>query len=407
MRYEDWDVLLFPQGSGVPFREFKVECHLGHHRDTPNSDGFSRLPVVTCFVPSLAPGTPFQISLHSWNTPISQLTNHSEDLIFQTRLFVDGDLVASASLKENICWPHVITKGDLKQPLKFPTSQQEFLPEDGWSVADDSCRIKLIIGEGLSRGSPENPPVEGFKNLVVFSFRYAPQDILERYGIAWPNPAMWSQPQLGDRPNPYNDEAGQSKPFFSDLEFELQDYTSVPQFVTFPPPSGYPKVPMKVGIPQNIPPPRILTPEGRSRQGNSGQFSTRPIPPMLFSNSPFGLAHQGQRKVSQQMYAPSNGSVPMSPVQPHMQSPAIYGSAEFGRRTSAGSSVRSFSTASTQKSPQETSRLGAAERAAKRARPGTPGSTETLEDKNHRYRELSPQFRLSPWEFVDASESLV
>lgn len=28
MRYEDWDVLLFPQGNKVPMREFKVGCHV-------------------------------------------------------------------------------------------------------------------------------------------------------------------------------------------------------------------------------------------------------------------------------------------------------------------------------------------------------------------------------------------
>ena len=28
MRYEDWDVLLFPQGSKVPMKEFKTSCHV-------------------------------------------------------------------------------------------------------------------------------------------------------------------------------------------------------------------------------------------------------------------------------------------------------------------------------------------------------------------------------------------
>ncbi|KAJ4269779.1 hypothetical protein NW762_001447 [Fusarium torreyae] len=406
MRYEDWDVLLFPQGSGVPLREFKVECHVSHYREASNSGKFSRLPVVTCFVPSLAPGTPFQISLHSWSAPTSQVTNQSEGLTFQTRLFIDGDLIASASLKGDTCWPFVIAK-DVKEPLKFPIFQQEFLHKDDWSVANNYGRIELIIGEGLSCGSLNDMPAKGFKHLVVFSFRYAPQEILERSEIAWPNPAMWSRPQLGGEwPNPYN-EVSQRKPFFSDLEFEALDYNSLPQFATFPPQSGYPEAPVKIGMPQNIPPPRMSTPEVRSRRDDRGQFSTRPVPPMSFADTAFGLVHQGQRRVSQQMYAPSNGSVPMSPVQPQIQSPATYGSAEFGRRTSVGNFVRSYSTASTQKSSQETSTTGAAGRAAKRARPSTPGSAETLGDKDYRYRELSPQFRLSPWEFVDAAESLI
>lgn len=30
MRYEDWDVLLFPYGSKIPFQEFKVNCYAVH-----------------------------------------------------------------------------------------------------------------------------------------------------------------------------------------------------------------------------------------------------------------------------------------------------------------------------------------------------------------------------------------
>jgi len=28
MRYQDWDVLLFPEGSKVPIQEFKTQCHV-------------------------------------------------------------------------------------------------------------------------------------------------------------------------------------------------------------------------------------------------------------------------------------------------------------------------------------------------------------------------------------------
>lgn len=30
MRYEDWDILLFPRDCKVPFKEFKVACHVVH-----------------------------------------------------------------------------------------------------------------------------------------------------------------------------------------------------------------------------------------------------------------------------------------------------------------------------------------------------------------------------------------
>ena len=30
MRYEDWDILLFPGTSKAPIKEFKVACHVVH-----------------------------------------------------------------------------------------------------------------------------------------------------------------------------------------------------------------------------------------------------------------------------------------------------------------------------------------------------------------------------------------
>lgn len=30
MRYEDWDILLFPEDCRVPVKEFKVACHVVH-----------------------------------------------------------------------------------------------------------------------------------------------------------------------------------------------------------------------------------------------------------------------------------------------------------------------------------------------------------------------------------------
>lgn len=30
MRYEDWDILLFPRDGKVPLKEFKVACHVVH-----------------------------------------------------------------------------------------------------------------------------------------------------------------------------------------------------------------------------------------------------------------------------------------------------------------------------------------------------------------------------------------
>lgn len=151
MRYEDWDVLLFPRDCGIPFREFGVTCEVVQDTgkkmlpdawlvtsklvlpEFAHIHGISGLPTVNCFVPSLAPGAPFQISIHSWNTPtISQFTKsyskHVNDVKFETRLFIDGRLVAyvvsslawvapvltnrsSTSLNRQYDWPHVIATG--------------------------------------------------------------------------------------------------------------------------------------------------------------------------------------------------------------------------------------------------------------------------------------------------------
>lgn len=74
------------------------------------TNGSFGLPTMTCFMPNLPPGTPFNISLHSWKTPdISQFTRnyskHPEVVKFEARVLVDGRLVAYAthvSLMEDV-----------------------------------------------------------------------------------------------------------------------------------------------------------------------------------------------------------------------------------------------------------------------------------------------------------------
>lgn len=40
MRYEDWDILLFPRGCSVPMKEFKVACHVVHDLGEPTFNPF-------------------------------------------------------------------------------------------------------------------------------------------------------------------------------------------------------------------------------------------------------------------------------------------------------------------------------------------------------------------------------
>ncbi|KAL7809715.1 hypothetical protein V8C26DRAFT_263259 [Trichoderma gracile] len=201
MRFEDWDVLLFPRDCKVPVKEFKVACHVIHDAEINSPHGSFGLPTVCCFVPSLPAGTPFQVSIHSWTSPIvSQFTRcyskYGDDANFEARVFVDGQLVASARLDRDKDWPHIIIhsfgvskNGDL-EPLKFPSFRQELLRQNHWHPADNFGRIKIVISEGFPRDSV-SLPMERVKNVVAFSFQHAPLEILENSCIAWPNPSMW------------------------------------------------------------------------------------------------------------------------------------------------------------------------------------------------------------------------
>ncbi|PSR81298.1 hypothetical protein BD289DRAFT_484497 [Coniella lustricola] len=207
MRYDDWDVLLFPSNSDerVPFKEFSVNCHVVADAESPHGRTSLGLPVMTCFVPSLQPGSPFHISIHCWGTPtISQyaLTYSKFPALvkLEARIMIDGRMVASTSFDPVGDWPHLISASSVinlhgeREPLKFPSFRRELLHQNHWNPGDDLGRIKVIISEGFPRDSSSNP-IERIKNVAVFSFQHAPMDILENNGIAWPNPRMWHCPQ--------------------------------------------------------------------------------------------------------------------------------------------------------------------------------------------------------------------
>lgn len=103
MRYDDWDVLLFPSGetrdARIPLKEFKVNCHVVPDTEFAHNRGTFGLPAMTCFVPSLQPGAQFHISIHCWGTPqISQYTlsstQHRDLVKFEARILIDGRMVA-------------------------------------------------------------------------------------------------------------------------------------------------------------------------------------------------------------------------------------------------------------------------------------------------------------------------
>lgn len=141
MRYENWDVLLFPEDSNVPIQEFKTECSVTQGRGKSDyhdnwhmcSDGrvsyvnmrvscidspylsdpsmlnprnflvptgnMTLLPVLTSYIPSLPENIPFRASVHCWDTPrpsrlMDGLMRADDALMFQFQVYIDGIDVA-------------------------------------------------------------------------------------------------------------------------------------------------------------------------------------------------------------------------------------------------------------------------------------------------------------------------
>lgn len=209
MRYDDWDVLLFPWDFGTPLKEFKVECHLVQDPEFSTPDATVGLPTMTCFIPSLEPNEPFHISVHSWvqepelSAFTKALCQHPELIKFQARVYFDGCLVGSKLYDGSVTWPQVMssstdvgTNGE-SGTLRFPVFLSDMLHQNSWSAADDLGRIKVIIGEVFSPGTAT---VETVKNIVSFSFQHAPLPILEAATIAWPSQSLWlEQPEVPSR----------------------------------------------------------------------------------------------------------------------------------------------------------------------------------------------------------------
>jgi hypothetical protein len=114
MRYETWDVLLFPAGSRVPIQEFKTQCFVTRDLESPylqspeilgpnayyrSQVSVGRIPILTSFIPSLARGTAFRVSIHNWDKPkpsrlIESMMQPDDVLLYEARVFIDGECVA-------------------------------------------------------------------------------------------------------------------------------------------------------------------------------------------------------------------------------------------------------------------------------------------------------------------------
>lgn len=71
-------------------------------------------------------------------------------------------------------------RGDV--PLRFPPFHKEILQQPHWEPGESVGRIKVIISEGVLRGtSPpatSHPKFDRLRDVIAFSFQHAPQSEL-------------------------------------------------------------------------------------------------------------------------------------------------------------------------------------------------------------------------------------
>ncbi|KAI8933888.1 hypothetical protein NX059_009585 [Plenodomus lindquistii] len=189
MRYDDWDVILFPRDSPVPIQEFKTACFV-----SPDEGN------------SLPPSTPFRISIHSWATAakpsaiIEAQRKPDQKVVYKVNVVVDGAKAFRGFFDIASKWPQEIAHekrslASVEQPtsqkkpcLEFPPFDIQKLMQTSWNPRDPSTRIKIIISEQLigRTDSPGELDLGAACDIVCFSFQHAPKDVLEQAGISWP-----------------------------------------------------------------------------------------------------------------------------------------------------------------------------------------------------------------------------
>ncbi|KAK6865451.1 NADH dehydrogenase -like protein [Apiospora arundinis] len=197
MRYEDWDLLIFPQDSKIPLQEFKTQCHVVHDPEFAFTSGSYGLPT-----PNLLRTWPHR--RHSFQHIPPQLAKARNQSIHEKLQPASGHRQMGGPCDHRwtaSCTVPEFTKNGELLPLKFPHFREELLQQNYWSPSDELGRIKIILSEGFPRDSL-TVPVERVKNLITFSFQHAPMDILESSGIAWPNPRMWYRSPIQNQSMP-------------------------------------------------------------------------------------------------------------------------------------------------------------------------------------------------------------
>ncbi|KAF2681044.1 hypothetical protein K458DRAFT_344276, partial [Lentithecium fluviatile CBS 122367] len=200
MRYDNWDVILFPRDSLVPIQEFRTACYASQDEQG------RQLSTLTCYISSLPTATPFRISIHSWATPakpsalIESRRKTNQRVVFTTQVIVDGARVFHGFYEINSKWPQEImterrlitdqqVQSSRQSPcLEFPPFHQNVLWQSSWDAREHTGRVKVLLSEQLIRKTNNSGELDfGASNdIVCFAFQHAPKDILEQAGVSWP-----------------------------------------------------------------------------------------------------------------------------------------------------------------------------------------------------------------------------
>ncbi|KAK6002767.1 hypothetical protein QM012_001517 [Aureobasidium pullulans] len=214
MRFENWDILLFPQVSGTPIQEFRTECF-----GVVTPIGLS--PTLNAYIPSLPSGTPFKISLHSWSKPVisSPQFVRGNHIILAMHVAIDGKTVVVQKINPDGNFPHQILNSAASR-LLFPPFHRTIRDQLQLPIADNVGRITVCLSEGYFYQAPATgkhhfSPV---KDIVTFKWIHAPQNLLRKAGVAWPDPRLFIKSEhaseYGHVPHisyPINDESTSSE----------------------------------------------------------------------------------------------------------------------------------------------------------------------------------------------------
>ncbi|KAF1955236.1 hypothetical protein CC80DRAFT_594424 [Byssothecium circinans] len=228
MRFDNWDVILFPRESLVPIQEFRTACY------SSSDDDGRQPPTLACYISSLPASTPFRISMHSWAAPakpspiIESRRKPNQRVVYTTQVLVDGSRVFHGIYEIGSKWPQEISHEkrlitDLPSSpthrdsfLEFPPFHQNVLMQSAWDAREHSGRIKILLAEQLIRKTNSSGDLElgTSHEIVCFAFQHAPRDILEQAGIAWPIKNPLYLPQLA----PSRKNSGPTIPNFSHIK---------------------------------------------------------------------------------------------------------------------------------------------------------------------------------------------